>query len=138
MATDWKDALSALTGVTPQSNEVDNTQQHNITRKKREGIVYSTNNNFAYTEEQFEEAETLPNPQQKLRIRMERTGRGGKTVTIVSGFIGTSTDLQTLCKLLKQKCGVGGTAKDNEIIMQGDLRPKLKDILIKEGYTQTK
>ena len=138
MVTDWKDALSALTGVTPQSNEVDNTQQHNITRKKREGIVYSTNNNFAYTEEQFEEAETLPNPQQKLRIRMERTGRGGKTVTIVSGFIGTSTDLQTLCKLLKQKCGVGGTAKDNEIIMQGDLRPKLKDILIKEGYTQTK
>ena len=138
MATDWKDALSALTGVTPQSNEVDNTQQHNITRKKREGIVYSTNNNFAYTEEQFEEAETLPNQQQKLRIRMERTGRGGKTVTIVSGFIGTNTDLQTLCKLLKQKCGVGGTAKDNEIIMQGDLRPKLKDILIKEGYTQTK
>lgn len=138
MVTDWKDALSALTGVTPQSNEVDNTQQHNITRKKREGIVYSTNNNFAYTEEQFEEAETLPNPQQKLRIRMERAGRGGKTVTIVSGFIGTSTDLQTLCKLLKQKCGVGGTAKDNEIIMQGDLRPKLKDILIKEGYTQTK
>ncbi len=138
MATDWKDALSALTGVTSPSDEVDNTQQHNITRKKREGIVYSTNNNFAYTEEQSEEAETLPNQQQKLRIRMERAGRGGKTVTIVSGFIGTATDLQTLCKLLKQKCGVGGTAKDNEIIIQGDLRPKLKDILIKEGYTQTK
>lgn len=138
MATDWKDALSALTGVTPQSDKVDNTQQHNITRKKREGIVYSTNDNFAYTEEKNEEVETLPNKQQRLRIRMERAGRGGKTVTIVSGFIGTTTDLQTLCKLLKQKCGVGGTAKDNEIIMQGDLRSKLKDILIKEGYTQTK
>ncbi len=138
MATDWKDALSALTGVTPQGNDVDNTPQHNVTRKKREGIVYSTNNDFAYTEEIIEEAETLPNKHQKLRIRMERAGRGGKTVTIVSGFIGTTADLQTLCKLLKQKCGVGGTAKDNEIIMQGDLRPKLKDLLIKKGYTQTK
>lgn len=138
MATDWKDALSALTGVTPQDNKVDNTTPHNITRKKREGIVYSTNDNFAYTENKIEEEETLPNKQQKLRIRMERAGRGGKTVTIVSGFVGTSSNLQSLCKLLKQKCGVGGTAKDNEIIMQGDLRPKLKDILIKEGYTQTK
>ena len=138
MATDWKDALSVLTGVTPQDNDVDNTPQHNVTRKKREGIVYSTNNDFAYTEEIIEEAETLPNKHQKLRIRMERAGRGGKTVTIVSGLIGTTADLQTLCKLLKQKCGVGGTAKDNEIIMQGDLRTKLKDLLIKEGYTQTK
>lgn len=138
MATDWKDALSALTGVTPQNEEVSNTPQHNITRKKREGIVYSTNDNFAYSEDKIEEVETLPNKQQRLRIKMERAGRGGKTVTIVSGFIGTTTDLQILCKLLKQKCGVGGTAKDNEIIMQGDLRSKLKDLLIKEGYTQTK
>lgn len=138
MATDWKDALSALTGVAPQNNETNSNPQHNITRKKRAGVVYSTNANFAYTDDHTEEAETLPNKQQKLRIKMERAGRGGKTVTIVSGFVGSATDLQSLCKLLKQKCGVGGSAKDNEIIMQGDLRPKLKDILIKEGYTQTK
>lgn len=69
---------------------------------------------------------------------MERAGRSGKTVTIVRGFIGTQQDLTALCKLLKQKCGVGGTTKDQEIVIQGDLRAKLLDILKTEGYKQTK
>ena len=69
---------------------------------------------------------------------MERAGRGGKTVTLVRGFIGTDSDLKNLCKLLKQKCGVGGTTKEGEIVIQGDHRPKLLEILKKEGYTQTK
>lgn len=69
---------------------------------------------------------------------MERAGRGGKTVTLVRGFIGSSDDLQALCKLLKQKCGVGGSAKDGEIIIQGDHRQKLVELLKREGYTQTK
>lgn len=69
---------------------------------------------------------------------MERAGRGGKTVTLVRGFIGSADDLQSLCKLLKQKCGVGGSAKDGEIIIQGDHRQRLVEILKKEGYSQTK
>ena len=69
---------------------------------------------------------------------MERAGRGGKTVTLVRGFIGSTDDLQSLCKLLKQKCGVGGSAKDGEIIIQGDHRQRLVEILKKEGYSQTK
>ena len=69
---------------------------------------------------------------------MERAGRGGKTVTLVRGFIGSSDDLQALCQLLKQKCGVGGSAKDGGIIIQGDHRQKLVELLNREGYTQTK
>ena len=69
---------------------------------------------------------------------MERAGRGGKTVTIVKFFIGSDEDMQTLCKLLKQKCGVGGSVKDGEIIIQGDHRQRLIEILKTEGYTQTK
>lgn len=141
---DWKDALSALTGVSINNNATnDNVKEKakstSLSHKKRQGIVYSTNQNFAYTDNGTNnETETIAPQQQKLRIRIERAGRGGKTVTIVSGFIGTNADLQTLCKLLKQKCGVGGSTKDGDIIMQGNLRTKLKDLLIKEGYTQTK
>ena len=69
---------------------------------------------------------------------MERAGRGGNTVTLVRGFNGSTDDLQSLCKLLKQKCGVGGSAKDGEIIIQGDHRQRLVEILKKEGYSQTK
>lgn len=135
---DWKDALSALTGVSPTTTHADEQKSAKVAPKKRKGVVYSTNANFSYTEEGEAEEETLPAKQQKLRISMERAGRGGKTVTIVRGFIGKEIDLQTLCKTLKQKCGVGGNAKAGEIIMQGDLRGKLQDILKKEGYTQTK
>uniref|UniRef100_UPI00402988FB translation initiation factor n=1 Tax=Alloprevotella sp. TaxID=1872471 RepID=UPI00402988FB len=100
-------------------------------------MVYSTNPNFAYTDDETI-IQTLPKNQQKLRLSMERAGRGGKTVTLVRGFIGADSDLKNLCKLLKQKCGVGGTTKEGEIIIQGDHRPKLLEILKKEGYTQTK
>uniref|UniRef100_UPI004025DC00 translation initiation factor n=1 Tax=Alloprevotella sp. TaxID=1872471 RepID=UPI004025DC00 len=101
-------------------------------------MVYSTNPDFSYQEAEAEENETLPKQQQKLRLSMERAGRGGKTVTLVRGFIGSTDDLQSLCKLLKQKCGVGGSAKDGEIIIQGDHRQRLVEILKKEGYSQTK
>ena len=83
-----------------------------------------------------EEAEPkkLLNHQQKLHLSMERSGRAGKTVTIVKGFVGTDADMKKLCKLLKQKCGVGGSVKNGDIIIQGDHRQKLLDILKAEGF----
>lgn len=69
---------------------------------------------------------------------MERAGRGGKTVTLIKGFVGSDEDIQALCKLLKQRCGVGGAVKDGEIIIQGDHRQRLVELLKKEGYSQTK
>lgn len=132
---DWKDALSALTGVERPDESAVKTY---MDKKKRVGVVYSTNPDYEYEDEQVEEAATLPKNQQKLRISMERAGRGGKTVTLVRGFVGTDTDLNALCKLLKQKCGVGGSAKAGEIIIQGDHRQRLVELLKTEGYTQTK
>lgn len=132
---DWKDALSALTGVERQE---EHTEQPAPDRKKRVGVVYSTNPDFEYSDGTEAEVETLPKNQQKLRISMERAGRGGKTVSIVRGFVGTEADLQALAKLLKQRCGVGGAAKDGEIIIQGDHRQRLVEILKDAGYTQTK
>ena len=102
------------------------------------GVVYSTNPDYGYSKDVEDESATLPKNQQKLRLNMERAGRGGKTVTLVKGFVGSDDDINTLCKLLKQKCGVGGSVKDGEIIIQGDHRPRLVEILKKEGYTQTK
>ncbi|MBP8936776.1 MAG: translation initiation factor [Prevotella sp.] len=101
-------------------------------------MVYSTNTDFDYSEDTQDEAISLPKDQQKLRLYMERAGRGGKTVTIVKFFVGSEDDMVALCKLIKQKCGVGGSVKDGEIIIQGDHRQRLLDILKKEGYTQTK
>jgi translation initiation factor 1 len=69
---------------------------------------------------------------------MERAGRGGKTVTLIKGYVGSEEDIQALCKLLKQKCGVGGAVKDGEIIIQGDHKQRLIELLKKEGYSQTK
>ncbi len=106
--------------------------------KDRLNIVYSTNPNFAYSTDEMEEIETLPNGQQKLRVSIEKNHRGGKTVTIVKNFIGTGDDLKELGKMLKTKCGVGGSAKDGEIIIQGDLKEKVIELLKKDGYTQTK
>lgn len=133
---DWKSALAAL-GSTAQPDNDENDKKE-VERKKRVGVVYSTNPDFGYAEEGADEAETLPNNQQKLRLNMERAGHGGKTVTMVRGFIGTEADLNALCKLLKQKCGVGGSVKEGEIIIQGDHRQRLVELLKKEGYTQTK
>lgn len=132
---DWKSALAAL-GATEEPN--DNKENTDIDRKKRVGIVYSTNPDYEYSDDSQEETNTLPKNQQKLRLNMERAGRGGKTVTLVKGFVGSDEDITSLCKLLKQKCGVGGSVKDGEIIIQGDHRQRLVDILKKEGYTQTK
>ena len=132
---DWKSALAAL-GATEEPN--DNKEKTEIDRKKRIGVVYSTNPDYEYSDDSQEEADTLPKNQQKLRLNMERVGRGGKTVTLVKGFVGSDEDINSLCKLLKQKCGVGGSVKDGEIIIQGDHRQRLVDILKKEGYTQTK
>lgn len=132
---DWKSALAALRR-TEVSN--DNIEKTDIDRKRRVGVVYSTNPDFEYSDDTEEENQTLPKNQQKLRLQMERAGRGGKTVTLVKGFVGTEADINSLCKLLKQKCGVGGSTKDGEIIIQGDHRQRLVEILKNEGYTQTK
>lgn len=106
--------------------------------KKRLGMVYSTNPDFQFETENVVEQETLPKQQQKLRISIEKKNRGGKVATIVKGFIGSENDLKELGKMLKTKCGVGGSAKEGELIIQGEFKQKIIDILIKEGYTQTK
>ena len=102
--------------------------------KKREGVVYSTDSNFGFSYQQQSEAQTLPPQQQSLKVSLDKSGRAGKQVTLVSGFIGTSNDLDTLGKLLKSKCGVGGSVKDGEVLIQGDVRDKVVQILMKEGY----
>ncbi len=102
--------------------------------KSRIGVMYSTNPDYSYHTGEEEEETTLPNEKQRLRITLDRRNRGGKTVTLVSGFRGANDDLAALCKLLKTRCGVGGSAKNGEIIIQGDLRQKVSDILVKEGY----
>ena len=107
-------------------------------KKNRQGVVFSTNSDFEYNFEQEESPETLPADKQILRVQLDRKNRGGKEVTLLTGFVGTDEDLQSLGKLLKTKCGVGGSAKDGEIIIQGDHRDKVLDILIKQGYTKTK
>ena len=106
--------------------------------KERLNVVYSTNPDFKYENVEKEETKTLDKKQQKLRVNIEKKGRSGKTVTLINGFIGTENDLKELGKLLKSKCGVGGSAKDGEIMVQGDFKTKIIDLLIKEGYTKTK
>lgn len=106
--------------------------------KSRLGVMYSTNPDFQYETNEEPETETLPKEQQQLRISLDKRNRGGKVVTLISGFIGPSEDLSALGKLLKVKCGVGGSAKEGEIIIQGDFRQKVLEILKKEGYTKIK
>jgi translation initiation factor 1 len=106
--------------------------------KERLNVVYSTNPNFQYETDHTDEAETLPKEKQALRISLDKRNRGGKKVTLITGFIGKDEDLQELGKWLKVKCGVGGSAKDGEIIIQGDLRNKIGEILSKNGYPKTK
>lgn len=102
--------------------------------KKRDGVVYSTNDSFEYSQPIKEEEATLPKQQQNLRVMLDKSGRAGKQVTLITGFVGTAADAELLSKFLKTKCGVGGSAKDGEILVQGDVRDKVVDILIKEGY----
>jgi len=106
--------------------------------KGRLNVVYSTNPNFKYEVGEVEEAETLPKEKQALRISLDKRNRGGKKVTLITGFVGKDEDLQELGKWLKGKCGVGGSAKDGEIIIQGDWREKICEILQKDGYQKTK
>ncbi|MFP5040793.1 translation initiation factor [Parasediminibacterium sp. JCM 36343] len=101
------------------------------------GLVYSTDPNFKL-EEDNEIVETLAPKAQKLRVKLETKHRAGKAVTLVTGFIGTEADLETLGKLLKNYCGTGGSAKEAEIIIQGDQRDKVLKYLLEKGYTQSK
>lgn len=102
--------------------------------KSRLGMVYSTDPDFAYTTRHDEEPETLAPERQELRVWLDRKQRGGKVVTLVRGFVGRDDDLQALARLLKTRCGVGGAAKEGEIIIQGDHRDRVIDILIRSGY----
>lgn len=102
--------------------------------KDRVNIVYSTNPDFSYDYDDQEEAETLEPSKQLLYVSLDRKQRGGKEVTLVEGFVGSEDDLKELGKMLKTKCGVGGTAKDGEIIIQGSFRDKVIELLEKEGY----
>jgi translation initiation factor 1 len=100
----------------------------------RIGVVYSTNPDFEYEEIEELEEETLPNNQQKLYVQLDKKQRAGKQVTLVTGFVGKREDLERLGKELKNKCGVGGSVKDNEILLQGDFRQKVIDYLIQKDY----
>ena len=102
--------------------------------KKRLGVVYSTNPDFNYHTEDETEAETLSPEKQKLIVRIDRRQRAGKQVTLIEGFVGKSEDLAALAKSIKTKCGVGGSAKDGEITIQGDLRDKVCALLQSMGY----
>lgn len=112
--------------------------------KTRSGLVFSTDPDWL-KKLQAEEAEieenenpSLPPQQQKLRVSLDRKQRGGKEVTLVTGFQGKTTDAEALGKLLKTKCGVGGSVKENEILVQGDHRKRVIELLLGMGYTQTK
>ena len=102
--------------------------------KKRLGVVYSTGDNYDYETGDENEKTTLPPEKQKLIISLDKKQRKGKTVSLITGYRGTNDDLVELGKTLKKKCGTGGSAKDGEIIIQGDFRTRLKDLLEKDGY----
>ncbi len=106
--------------------------------KSRLNVVYSTNPDFEYTTEADTDVDEIDNNKQTLRVWLDKKSRAGKKVTLVKGFIGSEDALKELASTLKSSCGVGGSAKDGEIIIQGDFRDKIVDILIKKGYTATK
>ncbi|WBM75731.1 translation initiation factor [Saprospira grandis] len=108
-----------------------------MAKKKKKLNFYSTDPNFEWNDEPLEE-ELLPPQQQRLRVQIDRKKRGGKEVTLVTGFVGPEEELKALGKKLKASCGVGGSAKDGEIIVQGKQAEKVLELLKKWGYSQTK
>ncbi len=102
--------------------------------KNIQGVVYSTDPNYSYQFDQDEISETLANEKQNLRVVLDKKQRAGKSVTLVKGFIGKTEDLESLGKMLKNKCGVGGSVKEGEILIQGDFRDKIVLLLQNAGY----
>jgi len=112
-------------------------KKNNNDWKKRDGVVYSTNVNYDFTD--HEDQENTPSPHnQNLRVQLDKKSRGGKQVTLVSGFVGREDDLKALGKLLQNKCGVGGSAKNGEILIQGDHRDTVLELLKNSGYKAKK
>ncbi|POY37092.1 translation initiation factor [Solitalea longa] len=103
-------------------------------KKNISGIMYSTDPEFQYQYEESEIRDTLPPNKQDLRVQLDKKQRGGKAVTLVTGFIGTTSDLEELGKMLKTKCGVGGSVKNGEILVQGDFRDRILTILQSLNY----
>lgn len=106
--------------------------------KERLGVVYSTNPDYEFETAEEPEIHTVEKSRQKLRLRIEKNGRGGKVVTVVSGFVGNDDDLKDLSHRLKTACGVGGSVKNGEIIIQGEFKQRLVDLLKSDGYSDTK
>ncbi|MGB5989452.1 MAG: translation initiation factor [Marinifilaceae bacterium] len=103
-------------------------------KKQRVDVVYSTNPNFSYDFEEEENEDTLSPDKQSLKVMLDKKMRKGKVVTLITGFIGEEDDLKDLGKQLKSKCGTGGSVKDGEIIIQGDFKVKVLEMLLKMGY----
>ncbi len=111
---------------------------NNKSKKERVNVVYSTNPDYQFQHNETDSQETLAPKDQLLYVSIDRKQRGGKDVTLIEGFVGSDEDLKELGKLLKSKCGVGGTSKEGEIIVQGSFRDKVFDLLEKEGYKTKK
>lgn len=106
--------------------------------KKRDGVVYSTSDNFEFRGNEGSDEVTLPPSQQNLRVQLDKKSRGGKKVTLITGFVGKDEDLKELGKTLKIKCGVGGNSKEGEILIQGDFRTQILEYLIQAGFKAKK